>query len=117
MFSTRALNQLCMFNDNNLKRLIPRFPNRIKLQHNTIELKFKTLSENGLILWSSLEQTSDTLIGDFLAVALSDGLVEFSFNLGKQNTRLKLKGSSKLNDNKYHHLLIIRYVKSDALNF
>jgi len=68
----------------------------------------RTESTDGLLL---LQHKSNNLLGDYLAVALNDGYVEVTYNLGKEspNKLLIIRSQSKVNDGKWHTLLFNRY--------
>ncbi|XP_067139289.1 agrin-like isoform X1 [Centruroides vittatus] len=66
---------------------------------NRFEVKFRTKRDNGLILWTNKGMTTR---GDYLALAIIDGYVELSYNLGKQKEPLVIRNPSKVNDGKWH---------------
>ena len=59
---------------------------------NKFTIHVKTLMKHGLIIW--LNQ-GPTLQGDFMSLAIADGYVELSFNLGKKTNPVRIK--SKVN--------------------
>ena len=50
-------------------------------------MNVRTTSRNGLLLWMN---QGPTLQGDFLALAVVDGRVELSFNLGKKTKAIRI---------------------------
>jgi hypothetical protein len=48
-------------------------------KHNKLHVEFRTTTADGLLLWTN---QGATLQGDFLALAVVNGFLEVSFNLG-----------------------------------
>ncbi|XP_064610786.1 agrin-like isoform X2 [Liolophura sinensis] len=76
-------------------------------QDNKFSLKFKTKRKNGLLLFSN---QGDSLRGDYLALAIVNGKVEFSYNLGKQSEddMFVIRSDVSVNNNKWHTVTIQR---------
>lgn len=76
-------------------------------QDNKFSLKFKTKRKNGLLLFSN---QGDSLRGDYLALAVVNGKVEFSYNLGKQSEddMFVIRSDVSVNNNKWHTVTIQR---------
>ena len=72
-------------------------------------MKFRTKNKNGLL---AFQNRGDTVKGDYLVIAVVDGKVEFSYNLGKQsaNNLFIIKSNVKVDDNKWHRVTARRYV-------
>lgn len=66
---------------------------------NSFEVSFRTHSPNGLILWLN---KGATVKSDYFALALADGYLELSFNLGKQKDLLIIRSSLKVDDGHWH---------------
>ena len=68
----------------------------------------RTESTDGLLL---LQHKTNNLLGDYLALALNDGYVEVTYNLGKESPTklLIIRSQTKVNDGKWHTLLFNRY--------
>ena len=69
---------------------------------NNIEVRFRCSSENGLIL---LVHKSQTIEGDYLAMAVVDGTLEVSYNLGKQSAdslHIIKAADVRVDDNQWH---------------
>ncbi|KAK2184807.1 hypothetical protein NP493_252g05062 [Ridgeia piscesae] len=97
-----------------------KYPNRVTKRQrgqksNKFELKLRTESTDGLLL---LQHKSNNLLGDYLAVALNDGYVEVTYNLGKEspNKLLIIRSQSKVNDGKWHTLLFNRDKRKGSLS-
>ena len=63
-------------------------------KRNKFIVNLKTTNRNGLLVWMN---QGPTLKGDFLAVAVIEGKVELSFNLGKQTTPLRISSAVSTN--------------------
>lgn len=72
-----------------------------------IQFHFKTLNDNGLLLYNAGEN------GDFLTVELIDGQVNYRFSLGRGIHTLKSKVKHKLNDNKWHLVSLWRSTRTN----
>lgn len=72
--------------------------------YSTINLKFlfKTLESNGLILFNSGKGQ------DFIAVELSNGQIDYIFNLGDGPKRITSNSTKSLSNNKWHSVTIGR---------
>lgn len=73
---------------------------------NKFEIKFRTTVANGLILWMN---KGSTLIGDYFSIATVNGYVQFSYNLGKQKEFMPILSRLKVDDGKWHTLIVQRY--------
>lgn len=64
-------------------------------------VRFKTTSDNGMILF---QHKGNTVRGDYLALAVIRGQVEFSYNLGKQteNNLHILRSTVDVADGQWH---------------
>ena len=71
------------------------------------EMEFRTNSRHGLLL---LERKTTSALSDFLAIAINDGRVETTFNLGKDRiSRLPVARSQvDVVDGGWHSLLLSR---------
>lgn len=72
-----------------------------------IQFHFKTYQENGLIMFNKGQN------GDFIAVELVNGQINYIFSLGKTINRIKSKSKERLNDNKWHLVSIWRSTKTN----
>jgi hypothetical protein len=68
---------------------------------------FKTQNQNGIILWLNKGATTH---GDYFSLAVSNGYLELSFNLGKQNDLLILKSLTPVDDGLWHTVIVNRLV-------
>ena len=97
-----------------------------------INIRFRTTSPDGLLLWSGRQREEETedeeeskskkddqhsssnLIGnnrgDFLALGLSDGYLHFRFNLGGGELFLRYN-STRVDDGVWHRVQAFRYEK------
>ena len=84
------------------------FYNRDRSQRsNKFEIKFRTTSESGLLL---LQHKTYTVEGDYLTLALREGHVEASYNLGKEtpDKPLVIRSNVKVTDGKWHTVKFTR---------
>lgn len=74
---------------------------------NRYSIKLKTRSRGGLILF---QNGLSTLLGDYLALAVVDGKVELSYNLGKQTEEDLhiIRSSVGVDDGEWHHIIALR---------
>ncbi|XP_031335468.1 agrin-like isoform X3 [Photinus pyralis] len=76
----------------------------------SIEIEFKTYSNNGVILYN---QQTPKGIGDFISLAVIDGYLEFRYNLG--NGAVIITSVEKLELKKFHKAVIKRYHRDGML--
>ncbi|XP_076369747.1 agrin-like [Tachypleus tridentatus] len=74
-------------------------------RENSFRIKFRTVEKHGLLLWLNKGATTH---GDYLALAVGNGLLEFSFNLGKQRHLLIIRSLIRVDDGLWHTADIIR---------
>lgn len=84
----------------------------VSQRENHFEISIKTHSKSGLILWTNKGTTLKT---DYLAVAVIDGFVELSYNLGKQKELFFLRGNIRVDDGRWHVISIERNKRHAAL--
>lgn len=72
---------------------------------NQFDIAFRTHSNSGLILWLN---KGSTVKADYLALAISDGYLELSFNLGKQKELLIIRSSVRVDDGHWHTATVHR---------
>eukprot|EP00057_Strongylocentrotus_purpuratus_P023451 XP_011677925.1 PREDICTED: agrin [Strongylocentrotus purpuratus] len=70
------------------------------LRTHQIQLSFKTAEPNGALFWNGVGNA------DFQAVGVSDGYVEYAYNLGRGITRIRT--TQKVDNNKWHTVIITR---------
>ncbi|KAF5294801.1 hypothetical protein FQA39_LY00285, partial [Lamprigera yunnana] len=75
---------------------------------NRYELKIRTSSSDGLLLWRS---KSHALTEDYFAIAIVDGYPEMSYNLGKQKVYWAIRAKTKISDGEWHTLEVRRRKK------
>lgn len=78
----------------------------------SLEIEFKTYSNNGIILYN--QQKNDGL-GDFVSLAIVNGYVQFRYNLG--NGAVIISASDKVEIKKFHKVVIKRYHRDGMLRF
>lgn len=71
-----------------------------------IAILLSTTQQNALVLWFGPEKESSYNGQDFLAVAIVDGFVEYSFRL--DNEESSVKDTSRRVDDGIRHVIIIR---------
>nr|CAD7395884.1 unnamed protein product [Timema cristinae] len=72
---------------------------------NRYEIIFRTIEANGLLLWMNKGRT---LKGNYIAIAIVNGYIEFSFNLGKQHTFLQMRSKVHVSDGAWHTVVAHR---------
>ncbi|GFQ63810.1 agrin [Trichonephila clavata] len=77
-----------------------------------IEVTFRTSQNKGLILWTN---KGATIRGDYLALAISKGYAQLSFNLGKQKEPLLITSLHRVDDSRWHTALIERNMRFGTL--
>ncbi|XP_030843085.1 agrin isoform X4 [Strongylocentrotus purpuratus] len=70
------------------------------LRTHQVQLSFKTAEPNGALFWNGVGNA------DFQAVGVSDGYVEYAYNLGRGITRIRT--TQKVDNNKWHTVIITR---------
>ncbi|NXO75657.1 AGRIN protein, partial [Sitta europaea] len=87
----------------------PSEPSEKALQSNHFELSIKTEATQGLLLWSGkgLEQA------DFIALAIVDGFVQLSYDLGSKG--VTLRSSVPVNTNQWVHIRASRVQREGSL--
>lgn len=83
------------------------FDSRKSQTTNRFEIEFRSSSSNGLLL---LMHKSNSIEADYLAIAVRDGRIEVSLNLGRETPTDLLFLSSPVNvtDGNWHSLLFSR---------
>ncbi|XP_022257309.1 agrin-like isoform X2 [Limulus polyphemus] len=66
---------------------------------NSFQVRFRTTKNHGLLLWLN---KGATIYVDYLSLAIMNGFLEFSFNLGKQRHLLVIRSLSKVDDGRWH---------------
>ncbi|GBO44972.1 Agrin [Araneus ventricosus] len=77
-----------------------------------IEVTFRTSHHKGLLLWTN---KGATIRGDYLALAISKGYAQLSFNLGKQKEPLLITSLHRVDDSRWHTALIERNMRFGTL--
>ncbi|CAG9855043.1 unnamed protein product [Phyllotreta striolata] len=72
---------------------------------NRYEIKLRTFSSDGLILWRSKNKNQ---LQNYLSIAIVDGYPEFSFNLGRQEAFWTIRSQSKVDDGQWHSIQVRR---------
>ncbi|XP_033113619.1 agrin-like [Anneissia japonica] len=86
-------------------------PVRVKAARSSqIELDVRTHNASGVILWNGQDSGKS---GDFLAIAIIDGLPEFAYNLG--SGILRIKSTIPINDGKWHRIFAMRNLREGSL--
>ncbi|KAK6177684.1 hypothetical protein SNE40_015737 [Patella caerulea] len=95
------------------------YPNEVsKIQegqrNNHIKLKFRTNKADGLI---AFQNKGETVLGDYLAIAVIGGKIELSYNLGKQSEKSLhiIQSRMKIDDGKWHTLEAKRELRAGSL--
>lgn len=98
-----------------IKSHLKLFSFRIEGQReNKFEITFRTEHRNGIILWLNKGATTH---GDYLSLAVANGFLELSFNLGKQKDLLIIRSLFPINDGLWHTVLIHRSVTVPVFHF
>ncbi|PVD37045.1 hypothetical protein C0Q70_04038 [Pomacea canaliculata] len=95
------------------------YPNEVQRRQpaqrsNEVYVRFKTTSDNGMILF---QHKGNTVRGDYLALAVIRGQVEFSYNLGKQteNNLHILRSTVDVADGQWHTATATRDLRDGML--
>lgn len=81
-------------------------------RENHLSLSIRTSSKSGLILWT---HKGSTLKTDYLALALVDGYLELSYNLGKQKELFVVRSTSRIADSSWHHIIVSRHKRQASI--
>ncbi|XP_054715534.1 agrin-like [Uloborus diversus] len=76
-----------------------------RAKENHIILTFRTTHTYGLLLWMN---KGTNMKGDYLAIAIVNGHVQLSFNLGKEEVPLIMENFVPANDNNWHTVVFKR---------
>nr|XP_018901101.1 PREDICTED: agrin-like isoform X3 [Bemisia tabaci] len=79
---------------------------------NKYELSVRTTEKNGLLLWSNRGRNNQ---GNYFALAVVDGAVELSFNLGKEQRLLSARSNVYVSDGVWHSITVQRRKKMALL--
>ncbi|CAC5391141.1 unnamed protein product [Mytilus coruscus] len=81
---------------------------------NKYYIKFRTLKSNGLILY---QNGKSNVLGDYLAIAIVRGRVEFSYNLGKQSEKDLhiIRSAVDVDDGGWHKIFAERHEREGTL--
>ena len=75
---------------------------RVKVQSNIkLEVEFKTVSKNCLLIY-----TGDEKLNSYLIIGFSNGHIIYQFSLTDQKQVFTLKSPNKLSDNKWHTVTV-----------
>nr|XP_042902800.1 agrin [Parasteatoda tepidariorum] len=77
-----------------------------------IEITFRTGHESGLLIWTN---KGATIRGDYLALAISKGHLQLSFNLGKQTQPFTITSTHRIDDLEWHTALIERNMRRGTM--
>ncbi|XP_035231960.1 agrin-like [Stegodyphus dumicola] len=81
-------------------------------RESNIEVTFRTSHHKGLLLWTN---KGATIRGDYLALAITKGYAQLSFNLGKQTEPLLITSLHRVDDSRWHTALIERNMRFGTL--
>jgi dystroglycan 1 len=88
-------------------------PHSSSLADEVIKFSISTLEDDGLIFFHGQTDSVSGQGKDFLAAALNEGKLEFSFELGSGSA--KIKSTVKINDGQRHDIVIKRKGKEGSL--
>ncbi|CAH1240507.1 HSPG2 [Branchiostoma lanceolatum] len=71
-----------------------------------IEFHFRTTMGNGVIFWQGVEEGSTGRNMDFISIAVSDGYLVFSYELGSGEANIQ--SEERINDGEWHHVKTVR---------
>ncbi|XP_077998686.1 agrin-like isoform X2 [Glandiceps talaboti] len=77
---------------------------------NNFEMSFRTLEPNGLLLWNGVAEGK---AGDFIAIAITEGKPEFSFNLG--SGPVTISSQQVVNDDEWHTVVVTRTLREGKI--
>ncbi|PNF14540.1 hypothetical protein B7P43_G15032, partial [Cryptotermes secundus] len=91
-------------------------PHKTPTENEVITLEFSTTEPNGLIFWHG--QTPDTdgrTQQDYVALAVVDGILEFSFELGSGPAQIQTRADTRVDDGKRHHVILRRQASDGSI--
>lgn len=86
-----------------------------EIEHETsfVAMVFSTMEPNGLLLWWGQKKGEEYNNQDFMALAIVEGIVEFSFRLDGQESIIRSTNTKV--DNGKRHIIILKRDKNEAM--
>ncbi|XP_061402577.1 pikachurin-like [Musca vetustissima] len=81
--------------------------NQIISNNIDLNLRIKTRSEHGVILWTACVGTMDQDSDDYLSLGIEDGYLHFRYNLGSGEVDIRFN-ATKISDGLWHRVRAIR---------
>ncbi|CAG2178204.1 unnamed protein product [Oppiella nova] len=81
-------------------------------KENRFEVRLLARGRNGIVVWLSKGATTDT---DYLSLAVVNGSIELSFNLGAQKDLLFARSDRRVDDHRFHSVLVHRTERAATL--
>ncbi|KAK9497576.1 hypothetical protein O3M35_004275 [Rhynocoris fuscipes] len=91
----------------------PDILNRILGNKVTIDIRFRTKSPEGMILWTGRNDAKQSL-SDFLALGIKDGYLHLRYNLGSGEILIVFNGT-RIDDGKFHQIKATRSEQEGSL--
>ncbi|XP_069692113.1 basement membrane-specific heparan sulfate proteoglycan core protein isoform X26 [Periplaneta americana] len=91
-------------------------PHKSPTENEVITIEFSTTEPNGLIFWHG--QTPDTdgrTQQDYVALAVVNGVLEFSFELGSGPAQIQTSANARVDDGKRHHVVLKRQASDGSI--
>ncbi|MFH4980781.1 hypothetical protein AB6A40_007490 [Gnathostoma spinigerum] len=89
------------------------FPHLTSEREETIELRFKTDADFGVLFWQGQQPETALLGEDYVSIGLNDGYLVFSYELG--GGAAQITSTEPVNDGKEHHLKAARKGRNGTL--
>ncbi|XP_060690334.1 pikachurin isoform X1 [Hemiscyllium ocellatum] len=89
----------------------PNFLKRVSGTRSNIFMRFKTTTDDGLLLWRG--DSTMRINSDFISLGLQDGALVFSYNLGSGTVAIMVNGS--FHDDRWHRVKAVRDGQSGKL--
>ncbi|XP_021927336.1 basement membrane-specific heparan sulfate proteoglycan core protein isoform X6 [Zootermopsis nevadensis] len=83
-------------------------PHKTATENEVITIEFSTTEPNGLIFWHGQTSDTDGRTQDYVALAVVNGLLEFSYELGSGPAQIQTQADARVDDGKRHHVVLKR---------
>nr|CAD7392246.1 unnamed protein product [Timema cristinae] len=90
-------------------------PHSSTTENEIINIEFSTTDQNGLIFWHGQAPETDGKGQDYLALAVVDGFLEFSYELGSGPAQIQIN-NVRVDDGKRHQVVLKRQASDGSIN-
>ena len=88
-------------------------PHKSATDHEVINIEFSTTEANGLIFWHGQTPDTDGKTQDYVALAVVDGVLEYSFELGSGPAQIRT--NMRVDDGKRHNVVLKRQASDGSI--